>query len=63
MPQTMGGPVAVEPEAGGGEAGGVFPTWQGQCQTLNPLMERILVVAYPELAGQLKAQQQLQGGK
>ena len=32
-------------------------------RTLTPLMERILAVAYSELAGQLKAQQQLPGGR
>ncbi|KAJ1179276.1 hypothetical protein NDU88_004510 [Pleurodeles waltl] len=36
---------------------------RGACQTLTPLISRILVVAYPDLDGCLKEAQQPQGGE
>ncbi|KAJ1200692.1 hypothetical protein NDU88_004513 [Pleurodeles waltl] len=36
---------------------------RGACRTITPLMFRILVVAYPELDGRLKASQQPQGAR
>ncbi|KAJ1122252.1 hypothetical protein NDU88_000750 [Pleurodeles waltl] len=36
---------------------------RGACQTMTPLMFRILAVAYPELDGRLRASQQPQGGE
>ncbi|KAJ1214982.1 hypothetical protein NDU88_002592 [Pleurodeles waltl] len=36
---------------------------RGSCRTMTPLMYRILVVAYPELDGRLRASQQPQGGE
>ena len=35
---------------------------RGAHQTLTPLMERVLAVAYPQLAGRLRDQQQPEGG-
>ncbi|KAJ1128228.1 hypothetical protein NDU88_006607 [Pleurodeles waltl] len=57
----MGGHSPLEQEDSGGPAGYGLPTWEGCLSHHDPLMFRILAVAYPELEGRLRASQQPQG--
>ncbi|KAJ1080046.1 hypothetical protein NDU88_000268 [Pleurodeles waltl] len=62
LPEKMGGHSPLEQEDGGGSAGDGLPTWEGCLSHHDPLVFRILAVAYPELDGRLRASQQTQGG-
>ncbi|KAJ1174327.1 hypothetical protein NDU88_006149 [Pleurodeles waltl] len=59
----MGGHSPLLQEDGGGSAGMASQRGRGARRTMNPLMFRILEVAYPELDGRLRASQQTQGGE
>ncbi|KAJ1117868.1 hypothetical protein NDU88_006064 [Pleurodeles waltl] len=60
--ETVGGPEMLGTEDGRGPAGDGFPMRNGCPSNPDPLMTRILAVAYPELDGLLRASQQPQGG-
>ncbi|KAJ1082577.1 hypothetical protein NDU88_002742 [Pleurodeles waltl] len=51
LPENMGGHSPLEQEDGGGSAGDGLPTWEGCPSNHDPLMFRILALAYPELDG------------
>ncbi|KAJ1128909.1 hypothetical protein NDU88_007281 [Pleurodeles waltl] len=57
----MGGHSPLEQEDDGGSAGDGLPTWEGCPSHHDPLVFRILAVAYPELDGRLRASQQTHG--
>ncbi|KAJ1196255.1 hypothetical protein NDU88_000126 [Pleurodeles waltl] len=63
LPEKMGRHSPLEQEDGGGSAGDGLPTWEGCPSHHDTLMFQILVVAYPELDGRLRASQQPQGGE
>ncbi|KAJ1118272.1 hypothetical protein NDU88_006467 [Pleurodeles waltl] len=63
LPEKMGGHSLLEQEDGGGPAGDGLPTSEGCPSHHDPLMFRILAVAYPELDRRLRASQQPQGGE
>ncbi|KAJ1149543.1 hypothetical protein NDU88_002350, partial [Pleurodeles waltl] len=62
LQEKVGVPEALDLEDGSGPSWKFPPTWTGCVpQAAPPLMGSILVVAYPELHGQLRAHKQLQG--
>ncbi|KAJ1099649.1 hypothetical protein NDU88_004748 [Pleurodeles waltl] len=61
LPEEMGGHPTLEQEDGGGSAGDGLPTWEGWPSYFDPLMSRILAVAYPDLDGRVRTSQQTQG--
>ncbi|KAJ1130309.1 hypothetical protein NDU88_008662 [Pleurodeles waltl] len=63
LQEAVGGPAALGEEDLRGPAGEVFPTRKGCPSGTDPIMRRILAVAYPDLDGRLKAAQQTEGGE
>ncbi|KAJ1149115.1 hypothetical protein NDU88_001933 [Pleurodeles waltl] len=61
LQEEVGGPAALGAKDLRGPAGEFLPMGKGCPLGTAPLMQRILVVAYPDLDGGLKAVQQSQG--
>ena len=63
MPQAIGGLARWSGKLAEVKLGLSSLIGRGARRTLTPLMERVLAVAYQDLAGHLRAQQQLTGSK